>query len=82
MNAPERLAGVSRILVLRRRALGDLLLTLPAVRALAVSYPAARVDLLVDRSLASVVDGLSYVSRVVIFPDAAERYMSTALFEQ
>ncbi len=71
MDTPEPRPGVNRILVLRRRALGDLLLTLPAVRALATSYPRANVDLLVDRSLVGVVDGLSYVSRVVVFPDAA-----------
>ena len=71
MDAPEPRAGVRRILVLRRRALGDLLLTLPAVRALATAYPNAQLDLLVDRSLAAVVDGLSYVTRVVVFPDAA-----------
>jgi heptosyltransferase I len=63
--------GVRRILVLRRRALGDLLLTLPAVRALHESYPDARVDLLVDRPLVAVVEGLPYVHRVVPFPDAA-----------
>ena len=71
MDAPEPRTGVRRILVLRRRALGDLLLTLPAVRALATTYPQAEVDLLVDRSLAPVVEGLSYVTRVVVFPDAA-----------
>ncbi len=71
MDTPEPRPGVRRILVLRRRALGDLLLTLPAVRALATTYPAAEVDLLVDRSLAGVVEGLSYVTRVVVFPDAA-----------
>jgi ADP-heptose:LPS heptosyltransferase len=65
------LAGVGRILVLRRRALGDLLLTLPAVRALRESYPAARLDLLVDRPLVPVVRGLPYVDRVVAFPDRA-----------
>jgi len=81
MDTPEPRTGVRRILVLRRRALGDLLLTLPAVRALATSYPDAAVDLLVDRALAPVVDGLSYVTRVVVFPDAAStpRGRGTAL---
>lgn len=74
MDTPEpaaRLSGVRRILVLRRRALGDLLLTLPAVRALAESYPEARVDVLVDVPLAGVVRGLPFVHAVVPFPDAA-----------
>jgi ADP-heptose:LPS heptosyltransferase len=73
MDAPEPrpLAGIGRILVVRRRALGDLLLTLPAVRALAESYPAARVDLLVDVPFVPVVRGLPYVHEVVPFPDRA-----------
>ena len=74
MPAPDTappIPGVRRILVLRRRALGDLLLTLPAVRALAESYPAARVDLLVDVPLVPVVRGLPYVHGVVPFPDQA-----------
>ena len=71
MDAPEarRVPRVRRILVLRRRALGDILLTLPAVRALAVSYPEARVELLVDRPFVPVVEGLSYVHDVLVFPD-------------
>ncbi len=89
MDAPERAVsaspprpGVRRILVLRRRALGDLLLTLPAVRALAQSYPEARVDLLVDAPLVPVVRGLPYVHDVVPFPDAAStpRGRGRALF--
>jgi heptosyltransferase-2 len=72
MAAPEgSRAAVRRILVLRRRALGDLLLTLPAVRALKESFPGARVDLLVDAPLVPVVEGLSFVDRVIVFPDRA-----------
>jgi heptosyltransferase-2 len=67
--AARRVAGARRILVLRRRALGDILLTLPAVRALAESYPTARVELLVDAPFVPVVSGLSYVHDVLVFPD-------------
>ena len=73
MGAPESgpRPGVRRILVLRRHALGDLLLTLPAVRALKESHPGASVDLLVDRPFVPVVEGLPFVDRVVPFPDRA-----------
>ena len=60
-----------RILVLRRRALGDILLTLPAVRALKETYPEARLDLMVDAPFVGVVRGLPYVDEVVTFPDRA-----------
>ncbi len=75
--------GVRRILVLRRRALGDLLLTLPAVRALHESHPGARLDLLVDRPLVPVVRGLPYVDRVLPFPDreSTPRSRGRALYE-
>jgi heptosyltransferase-2 len=66
-----RVEGARRILVLRRRALGDVLLTLPAVRALKESYPEARVEILVDPPFVDVVRGLPYVDDVLVFPDRA-----------
>src|SRR5688572_1103674 len=70
MGAPEPpRRPVRRILVLRRRALGDLLLTLPAVRALKESHPGATLDLLVDTPFVPVVRGLPDVDGVIVFPD-------------
>lgn len=66
---PRRVPGVKKILVLRRHSLGDILLTLPAVRALKESYPESQVDVLVDRPFAHVVEGLPYVDQVFRFPE-------------
>ncbi len=52
------LGGVRRVLVIRRRALGDALVTLPAVLALRDALPAAGLDLVVDRSLAPLFTGI------------------------
>lgn len=46
---------VRRILVIRRRGLGDALVSLPAVAALADAFPRADLDLLVDRPFAPLI---------------------------
>src|SRR5690349_20533079 len=48
---------VRRILVVRVDLLGDVVLTLPAVRALRRAYPEAAIDLLVLKSTAAIVAG-------------------------
>ncbi|MFO7653131.1 MAG: glycosyltransferase family 9 protein [Candidatus Krumholzibacteriia bacterium] len=59
---------VRRILVIRRKALGDALVTLPAVLRLAEAFPAARVDLVVDRPFAGLLAELSERVRVLVWP--------------
>lgn len=61
------LDGVRRVLVIRHRAAGDLLLTTPALRALRSALPAARLDVLVARGLGSLLEGNPDVSRVIEF---------------
>lgn len=56
---PGASGRVRRILVIRRRALGDVLVTLPAVLALAEAFPEARLDLVVDRPYAALLAGLA-----------------------
>jgi ADP-heptose:LPS heptosyltransferase len=58
---PIPLASLRRVLVIRRRALGDALVSLPSVMALRDSLPYAQIDLVVDRTLAplfTTVDGI------------------------
>lgn len=59
----------SRILIVRRRAFGDLLLTLPAIAAVRRSYPRATIDLVMDPSLAAAARAWAPVDRVLEFPD-------------
>jgi len=59
-----------RILVSRTDRIGDLVLSLPVVKMLKKVYPHARVDLLVRRETAPVVDGQPGVDGIVIYqPD-------------
>ena len=54
----------SRILVIRGGALGDFILTLPAIRLLRETLPEAEVEVLGYPRIASLVDGRFYASRV------------------
>jgi heptosyltransferase-2 len=62
-------AGPRRVLVVRRRALGDLVLSLPALALLRRRLPGARLDLLMDSSLLDVARAWAGVDRVLAFPD-------------
>lgn len=64
-----------RILLIRRKALGDALVTLPAVAAVADAWPRAGIDLVIDRPFAGLLgEVLGHVApsvRVVTYPDGA-----------
>ena len=60
-----------RILVIRFRNLGDLLLATPLLRALGRRYPHARVDYLVEQSLAPLLEGSEDFHRLLAWPRRA-----------
>ncbi|MGH7896535.1 MAG: glycosyltransferase family 9 protein, partial [Candidatus Binatia bacterium] len=55
----------SRILVKEVNWLGDLVMSLPALRAVRRAYPDAELSVLVKRELASFFDGMESVNRVI-----------------
>ncbi len=57
-----------RILVIRLGALGDVIRTLPAVKALRSRYPGAHLTWLVEPSAAGVVERAEFVDEAMIFP--------------
>lgn len=57
-----------RILVIRRKALGDALVTMPAVVQLAAAFPAARIDLVVDRRFAPLLQGIDDRIEIIAWP--------------
>jgi ADP-heptose:LPS heptosyltransferase len=63
--APGR---VTRILAIRRKALGDALVTLPAVQQLLAAFPAARLDLVIDRPFAPLLQDLASDLDVITWP--------------
>ena len=60
-----------RILLIRRKALGDALVCLPAVTAVAEAWPRARIDLVIDRPLAGLFRELATNVNVLAYPQAA-----------
>ena len=64
MRSPD-LSHVRRVLLLRPRAAGDLLLTTPALRALRAGLPDARIDILVARGTEEILLGNRDVDRVL-----------------
>jgi len=59
------LSRVRRVLVLRHRAAGDLLLTTPALRALRAGLPSATIDILVARGTGELLRGNADVDHIV-----------------
>jgi ADP-heptose:LPS heptosyltransferase len=64
-DAALDLSRVRRVLVIRHRAAGDLLLTTPALRALRAGLPSATVDVLVSRGTGAILHGNPDVTRVL-----------------
>jgi heptosyltransferase-2 len=58
---------MKRLLVVKLAALGDLLTTTPALRALRLRFPEARIDALVTPGTAPLLAGLDSVDRVIRF---------------
>ena len=61
---------VSRILVIRPGALGDAILTLPALQALAARYPASQIEVMGNLSVLEWLPGRSVVTSVSSFDRA------------
>jgi len=58
----------SRILLIRRKALGDALVTIPAVREVARKWADAHIDLVIDRPFAPLIQALVPEVEVVVWP--------------
>ncbi len=58
---------IANILVYRPRYIGDVLLTIPTLRQLRESFPAARITFLASPSVREIVDHCPYVDETLIF---------------
>ncbi len=61
------LENINRILVIKLRAIGDVLLSTPVVQNLHDHFPLAQIDFLTDKFAADVVIGNPWVSNVLTF---------------
>lgn len=60
--------AADRILIIRLGALGDVVRTLPAVKALRSCYPGSHLTWMVEPAAAGVVDAAGFVDETMIFP--------------
>ncbi len=67
------------ILVVRVDLLGDVVLSLPAVRALRRRFPEARIDMLVQKSSAAILDGHPDIDKVLAYDPHIWRQPTTYL---
>jgi ADP-heptose:LPS heptosyltransferase len=65
--------GTRRVLLINSTALGDLLFSAPAIRALKETFPDWRLDLLVNPAYASLVAHNPYLDRLIPFPGRSWR---------
>jgi len=63
-----REAALLKILLIRLRLIGDVVLTTPLIRALRRAYPAARLTYLVEPQAAPVVDANPHLDTVIVAP--------------
>lgn len=61
MNAP------GRVLVIRRRAIGDVLVSLDVLRALREAWPEATIGFVVDRPAAAILEGDALVDELIVY---------------
>jgi len=65
LSAPKTPSQLNRILVIRFGRLGDVVLLTPALHALRLGFPAARIDVLVDERYSPILSMCPAVSRVI-----------------
>lgn len=58
---------IKKILVIRFKGLGDILLSVPAIRALKKSYPGSHLAVLVNKEAEAVLSGLEFIDELVFF---------------
>jgi ADP-heptose:LPS heptosyltransferase len=57
-----------KILIIRLRAIGDVLLCTPIVRALRKKFPQAQIDFLTEKQPAEILKNNSYLSKIYVLP--------------
>lgn len=72
-------AELKSILVFSNTALGDTLLSTPAIVSLKQSFPQARLTLFVHRNMAPLLEGLEHVDAIVLYHGGFRRFVRTVL---
>ncbi len=85
-NSPSLQPNPPRILVIAMRFLGDVLLTTPLIHSLKQAYPDARIDVLVYRNTAGMLEGNLDIHQIITTPNrpkfADYRHLLRQLFRR
>ncbi|HLP18495.1 MAG TPA: glycosyltransferase family 9 protein [Bacteroidota bacterium] len=73
-NTPD--SGIQRILVIKLRAIGDVLLSTPVLENLRAHYPAAVIDVLTEKFAADVIRLNPFINSVIAFDRKTESSLS------
>lgn len=57
----------AKILIIQLRRIGDVLLTTPVIRALREKFPRARIDFLVEKPGAEILQGNPYLNNILVY---------------
>ena len=77
-RAKDPPARPARILAVSTTAFGDTLLSTPAIRALKITFPGARVDVLADERRTAVLEGNPFVDGIVPYAKGVRAFIRTA----
>ncbi len=75
-------SSIKKILVLRYRSIGDIILSFPAIEALKETYPKARIDMLIDDRLADICYAHPHVNYLLLHETARGNSKSRSHFMQ
>ncbi len=70
-----------RILVIKLSAVGDVILSIPSLRALRTQYPEAWIAVLVGRKSRKIIRNCPYVNDTIVYEEAAGNNRLSALFK-
>jgi len=70
-----------RILVIKLSAVGDVILSIPSIRALRTEYPEAWIAVLVGRKSRKIIRNCPYVNDTIVYEEVAGKNRLSALFK-
>ena len=70
-----------RILVIKLSAVGDVILSIPSIRALRQKFPDAWISVLVGRKSRKVIRNCPYVNDTIVYEDALGQHRYTGMFK-
>ncbi len=74
--------NINKILVIKLRHIGDVLLTVPVFRALKQTFPSARTTALVNAGTEEVLKGSAYIDEILVFDRAIKTLPALARYKQ